>query len=126
MLDGMTAYTPPGWPPAVPPPGAPGFADRARGFLLDLCPPDYRGYPVLARHLPLLVRFTARLLAAQLVGTDTATAALRADMAGFVDGRAIEDGLRTLRAEKARLEAAILAVSLIERVLRGEEFVARL
>ncbi len=110
----------------MPPPAAPGFERRARAWLLDLCPPEYRGYPVLARHLSLLARFAARQLAAQRAGTEATIGALRADMTGFVEVAAIEEALRVLRAEQQRIDQAILAVSLIERVLRGEDFVPRL
>ncbi len=119
-------YLPPGWPSAVRPPGAPGFERSVVAWLLDLCPPEYRGYPPLRRHPQLLVRFTARLLAAQRNGADTALASLRADMAGFIEPPAIEDGVRILRAEQQRLDQAILAVSLVERVLRGHVFVPRM
>ncbi|MFV0459180.1 MAG: hypothetical protein ACK5MT_10500 [Actinomycetales bacterium] len=120
------AYVPPGWPAAVPPPGAPGFERRAVGWLLDLCPPDYRGYPPLTRHPLLLVRCTARLLAAQRVGTENAIATLRADLAGYVEPPTVEDGLRVLRAEQQRLDATMLAVSLVERVLRGHRFTPKM
>ncbi len=119
-------YLPPGWPQAVRPPGAPGFERSVIAWLFDLCPPEYRGYPQLRRYPQLLVRLTARLLAAQRNGTDSALAALRADMAGFVDPPAIEDGLRILRAEQQRLDRTILAVSLVERVLRGQVFTPRM
>lgn len=119
-------YVPPGWPRQLPPPGAPGLERRIVNYLLDLSPPDYRGYPPLRRQPVLLVRFTARLLAAQRHGTDAAIAALRADMAGHLPPPAIEEGLRLLRAEQQRLDREIVAVSLIEQVLRGHTFVARL
>ncbi len=51
---GVTA--PPGWPRAVPDPESPEFADRVVGWLLDLCPPDYRGHHVLRRHPVILAR----------------------------------------------------------------------
>jgi hypothetical protein len=43
--------TPPGWPREVRPPDAPGWEHTAAAWLLDLCPPEYRGYPALRRHL---------------------------------------------------------------------------
>lgn len=119
-------YVPPGWPSAVPPPGAPGFERRVTAWLLDLCPPEYRGYPLLGRQPLVLIRFAARLLAAQRTGMDTAVASLRADLAGLVAPQAIEDGMRLLRAEQQRLDSAMLAVHLVERVLRGHRFVAKL
>ncbi len=119
-------YVPPGWPAEVPPPGAPGFERRLQAWLLDLCPPDYRGYPLLLRQPLLLIRLTARLLAAQRAGTDAAIAALRADLAPFIEPKAIEDGLRVLWAEQQRLDRTMLAVSLVEQVLRGRQYVPRM
>ena len=48
---------PPGWPRAVRPPGAPGWEHTAVAWLLDICPPEYRSYPVLRRHDVVLARF---------------------------------------------------------------------
>ena len=47
--------TPPGWPRAVPDPEDPEFPARVVGWLLELCPPDYRGHEVLRRHPKLFV-----------------------------------------------------------------------
>ena len=55
----MTTPLPPGWPPAVRPPGSPDWERTAVEWLLDLCPADYRGYPVLRRH-PLALAALAR------------------------------------------------------------------
>lgn len=126
--DGVVSdgYLPPQWPDRVPGLDHPQFEARARGFLLDLCPPEYRGYPELGRHLLLLVRLTARQLAAQRVGTENAAAALRADLTDFVGVDVVEDGLRILRAEQYRLEHQMAQVSVLEQALRGGRFVRRL
>ena len=52
-------YVPPGWPSRVRPPGAPDWEVTAVEFLLDCCPSDYRGYPVLRRHPAVLARFAS-------------------------------------------------------------------
>ena len=44
--------TPPGWPRAVPDPESPAFPDKVVGWLLDLCPPDYRGHDGVDHGLP--------------------------------------------------------------------------
>ena len=49
--------SPPGWPAAVRPPGAPDWEATAMAWLLDLCPPEYRTYPALRRHPVVLARF---------------------------------------------------------------------
>ena len=46
----MSSHTPPGWPEGVPPHGVPDWEKAATNWLLDLCPPDYRGYPALRKH----------------------------------------------------------------------------
>ena len=122
----MDAYTPPGWPGQVPPPGAPGWEHRAVAWLLDLCPPEYRGYPVLARHPLLLVRLTARLVSAQQSGTQSARAALRADLSGYLPTTVVAEGLAVLDAEQQRLAEVSGSVQLVERALRGQVFVPRL
>ncbi len=120
------AYTPPGWPAAVPPPGVPGWERRAVAWLLDQCPHEYRGYPVLARHPLLLVRLAARQVSAQHAGTQSARAALRADLSGYLPTAVVAEGLAVLDAEQQRLAAAAEAVQLVERAMRGQVFVPRL
>ena len=75
----------------------PGWERRARAWLLDACPPEYRGYPVILRHPVLLVRLAARQVAGQAAATDTALATVRADLAGVLG----EAGVATLEARHA-------------------------
>jgi hypothetical protein len=51
--------TPPGWPRAVPDPESPEFGDRVVGWMLDLCPPDYRSHEVFRRYPVVLARLAA-------------------------------------------------------------------
>lgn len=122
----MTAYLPPGWPAEVPPPGTSSWERQAVAWLLDLCPHEYRGYPVLQRHPLLLVRLAARHVAAQQAGIATAVAQLRADLAGFLPGPVVTEGLEVLETERQRLAATSHAVMVVERAMRGEVFVPRL
>ena len=46
----MAAYTPPGWPAGVHPPGSEEFESTAVTWLLDVVPPDYRLHGVLRRY----------------------------------------------------------------------------
>ena len=79
--------TPPGWPRQVRPPGAPGWEHTAVAWLLDICPPEFRSYPVLRRHDVVLARFAVLHVeacqAAVRRGLSEARAALRdvADLA---------------------------------------------
>ena len=43
--------------PGCRPPDAPRWELTAEAWLLDLCPPEYRGYPTLRRHVVVLARF---------------------------------------------------------------------
>jgi hypothetical protein len=122
----VTAHVPPGWPQGVPPAGAPGWERRATGWLLDLCPPEYRGYPVVVRHPVLLVRLAARQVAAQAQGTDAALATVRADLADVLLGPVVAEAVQVLEAERERLVGVLRAVELVEFALRGGTFVPRL
>jgi hypothetical protein len=121
-----TAHVPAGWPEGVPPPGAPGWQHRATAWLLDLCPPDYRGYPVLARQ-PLLLAYLAREhVRASGAGLARARASLRAELSGDVAPHVLDEALAVLDDEEARLRAAFRGVEHLEAALRGHTFVPRL
>ncbi len=117
---------PPGWPRQVRPPGAPGWERTAVGWLLDICPPEYRGYPTLRRHDVVLARFAVlHVEACQDAcrrGLSEARGVLR-DVAGL---DVVEAAVDTFQAESARLLAERRAVGLVEEALRGKRFVARL
>ena len=117
---------PPGWPRQVRPPGAPGWEHTAVSWLLDICPPEFRAYPVLRRHDVILARFAVLHVeacqAAILRGLSEARGVLR-DVA---DMNAVEDAVETWQSEAARLLGERRAVGLVEEALRGKRFVARL
>jgi hypothetical protein len=117
---------PPGWPAAVPPPGAPEWERRAVGWLFELCPPEYRGYPVLVRHPLLLARLAAEQVAAGLAGGRHGLATLRGDLAAHLPPDAIEAAVGVYEQEALRLAAVGRAVAAVTRALRGERYVPRL
>ncbi|MGJ7442122.1 hypothetical protein [Aquipuribacter sp. MA13-6] len=118
---------PPGWPRSVPPPGTPGFVDRAVGWLLDVCPPEYREHPVLLKHPPVLAWLAARHVAAQVEAGTVALAQARADLASRgVDGRTVEEVLEVLHSESTRLRAAARGCELLAGALQGSRWVPRL
>ncbi|MFP5347526.1 MAG: hypothetical protein ACLGIA_10920 [Actinomycetes bacterium] len=117
---------PPGWPRAVPPPGAPGWQRRAVGWLLDLCPADYRGHAVLARQPHVLAYLAAEHVRSSLEGVARARAGLRAELSALVPPQVVEAALEVLDAEEARLRAAQHAVVLVTNALRGIAYVPRL
>lgn len=121
-----TAHVPAGWPEQVPPPGAPGWQQRAMSWLLDLCPADYRGYPVLARQ-PLLLAYLAREhVRASGAGLVRARGSLRAELGGDVAPHVLDEALAVMDEEEARLRATFRGVEHLEAALRGHTFVPRL
>ena len=122
----VSAHVPPGWPDAVPPPGAPGWERRAVSWLLDLCPADYRGYPLLGKQPRLLAYLAGQHVRASLDGVARATAGLRSHVAGQLDPQVVDDALAVLDAEQARLLAAVRAVDLVATALGGARYVPRL
>lgn len=122
----MTPHAPPGWPAPVPPPDVEGWRRRAVGWLLDLCPPEYRGYPVVTRQPVVLARLAARHVEASLEAQRRATATARVDLRDHVPPQVLDELLETLDVEQARLLASRRAVALVEEALRGRRFVPRL
>jgi hypothetical protein len=120
------AVVPPGWPRGVLPQGAPGWERSATAWLLDQCPPDYRGYPVLLRHPVALAQLAVHVLVASLGGCRSAQAQARAQLRDVVPPPVVEQVLEALSAEEARLLAAGRAAGLLLRALRGERYVPRL
>lgn len=120
------AYAPPGWPPAVRPPGAPEWEATAVGWLLDQCPPEFRGYPVLRRHPVVLARFTARAVEGQQAASRAGLGEARTRLRDVADPDVVEAAVQAWLAEDARLGGVRRAVDLVEEALRGRRFVPRL
>ena len=118
--------TPPGWPAQVRPPGAPGWERTAVGWLLDLCPPEFRGYAVLRRHDVVLARFAVLHVEACQAAVRRGLSEARASLRDHTDADTVEAAITTWQAEEARLLAERRAVGLVEEALRGRRFVARL
>ena len=117
---------PPGWPRAVRPPGAPGWEHTAVAWLLDLCPPEFRSYPVLRRHDVVLARFAVLHVEACQAAVRRGLSEARAELRDVTDQDTIERAVETWHAEAARLLAERRSVGLVEEALRGRRFVARL
>ncbi len=119
-------YTPPGWPRQVRPPGAPAWVRTATAWLLDLCPPEYRGYPVLRNHEVVLARFALLHVEGMQAAVRRGLSEARGVLRDVVDPDTVEGAILTWQAEQARLGAERRAVGLVEEALRGRRFVARL
>jgi hypothetical protein len=118
--------TPPGWPREVRPPGAPGWERTAVGWLLDQCPPEYRGYPALRRHDVVLARFAVWHVDACLAATRQGLSEARAELRDVAPPEVVEQAVAAWLAEEARLAGVRRAVGLVEEAIRGRRFVARL
>lgn len=123
----MTALVvPPGWPRPVRPPGAPDWERTAAAWLLDICPPEFRGYPLLRRHEVVLARFAVLHVEACQAAVRRGLSEARAVLRDVVDPDTVEAAVITWQAEEARLLAERRAVGLVEEALRGRRFRARL
>ncbi len=117
---------PPGWPAEVPPPGAPGWADDAVRWLLDVCPPEYRGYSGLRRHAVVLARFAVLHVEAMHAAARRGLSEGRTSLRDVADPDVVERAMATWAREEARLTALRRSVGLVEEALRGRRFHARL
>ncbi len=117
---------PPGWPRAVRPPDAPDWERTAISWLLDICPPDFRAYPVLRRHAVVLARFAALHVEGCQTAVRRGLSEARATLREVADPDTVERAVSVWQAEEVRLLAERRAVGLVEEALRGRRFVARL
>ena len=117
---------PPGWPRQVRPPDAPDWERTAVNWLLDLCPPEYRGYPALRRHVVVLARFAVLHVEACQASVRRGLCEARAELRDVAALDVIEAAIGTWQAEEARLAVVRRSVGLVEEALRGRRYVARL
>ena len=108
------------------PPGAPGWEYTAVSWLLDICPPEFRSYPVLRRHDVVLARFAVLHVEACQAACRRGLSEARAELCDVTGQDVIEAAVETWHAESARLMSERRAVGLVEEALRGRRFVARL
>lgn len=123
---GRDGVAPPGWPREVRPPGVPGWERTAVSWLLDLCPPDYRRYAGLRRHVVVLARFAVLHVEANQAAVRRGLSEARADLRDVAEDAVVDAAVQTFLLEDARLLGVRRAVGLVEEALRGRRFVARL
>jgi len=107
----------------VRPPGSADWELTAVAYLLDCCPPEFRLYPVLRRHPVVLARFALRSVEGQARAVETGLAEVRTDLGRFVGPDVVDQAIDTWQRQGALLLRTRRAVELVERALRGEEFV---
>jgi hypothetical protein len=117
---------PPGWPAQVRPPDAPDWERTAMNWLLDICPPEYRGYAALRRHPVLLARFAVLHVEACQAAVNRGLSEARGQLRDVADEQAVEAAVQTWQRESARLIGVRRAVGLVEESLRGRRFRVRL
>jgi hypothetical protein len=123
----MAPYVaPPGWPAQVRPPDAPDWERTAGNWLLDICPPEFRSYPALRRHIVVLARFAVLHVEACQAAARQGLSEARSELRDVADLDTVEAAVQTWHAESARLLAVRRAVGLVEEAVRGRRFVARL
>lgn len=121
-----TRVAPPGWPPEVRPPDAPDWEATAASWLLDLCPPDYRRYTGLRKHVVVLARFALLHVEAGQAACRRGLSEARADLSQVAAPAVVDAAIQTFQLEEARLMSVRRAVGLVEEALRGRRYVARL
>ena len=117
---------PPGWPAAVRPPDAPRWEATAESWLLDLSPPEYRGYATLRRHVVVLARFAVLHVEAGQAACRRGLSEARSGLRDAVPPDVVEEAVATWLTEDARLSAVRREVGLVEDALRGARYRARL
>ena len=122
----MPFVAPPGWPSQVRPPDAPGWEHTAVNWLLDICPPEYRSYPTLRRHVVVLARFAVLHVEASQLACNRGLSQARAELRDVAELDVVEAAVQAWHAESARLIGVRRAAGLVEEALRGRRFVARL
>jgi hypothetical protein len=123
---GAPPVAPPGWPGEVRPPGATDWQRTAVNWLLDICPPEYRGYGVLRRHPVLLARFAVLHVEASQAAVSRGLSEGRGVLRDVAGESEVAAALEIWERESARLLAARRAVGLVEEALRGRRYVARM
>jgi hypothetical protein len=123
---GHRGVAPPGWPRQVRPPDAPDWEATAASWLLDLCPPDYRRFSGLRRHVVVLARFAVLHVEAQQLATRRGLSEIRGDLKDVASGAVVEAAVQTFQLEDARLQAVRREVGLVEDALRGRRYRVRM
>ncbi|HIZ99611.1 MAG TPA: hypothetical protein H9805_13685 [Candidatus Janibacter merdipullorum] len=110
----------------MPPPGVRGWEQAAVTWLLDLCPPDYRGHAVLRRHPAALAWLADQHVEAQVEAMRAAYRTVRVDLGEILPAGTVDALLVCLEHEGLRLRSAQRAIALIRESMDGRLFVERL
>lgn len=122
----MPQLVPPGWPESVLPPQAPDWERSAIGWLLDLCPAEYRAYDVLRKHPVVLARFATGHVGSAVEAARNGIRTARAELRDLVPGEAVEAAIAAYEREGRRLVQVGRQIALVDAAMRGERHVPRL
>ncbi|MFY9914325.1 MAG: hypothetical protein WAK18_06655 [Nocardioidaceae bacterium] len=122
----MNTPVPPGWPRSVPPAHTPGWEDKATAWLLDHCPPDYRGYAGWRKNPIALAWLADRHIDGQVAAMRQAYREARVQLGEHVTAEALAEIMANLEAEGLRLVAAKRSAALLLEAMQGKRFVPRL
>lgn len=87
------------------------------GWLLDHCPAEYRGYPVVRRQPRLLAWLAGHQVDAQLEAARRAYAQVRRDLGASLGPEVVAEALAALEQDGARLIALRRSVRLVADAL---------
>jgi hypothetical protein len=107
-------------------PGSTEWERTAVNWLLDECPPEYRGYPWLRRHPVVLARFAVLHVEAGQAAVARGLSEARGVLRDVADPDEVAAALEIWGCEAARLLGVRRAVGLVEEALRGRRYVARM
>ncbi|MDQ3663202.1 MAG: hypothetical protein M3353_00885 [Actinomycetota bacterium] len=120
------AVSPSGWPAGVRPPDAPDWEATAVAWLLDRCPPEYRGYSGLRRYPVVLARFAALHVEGMQDAGRRGVSEARTALRDVAEPEVVERAVATWQLESERLARLRREVELVEEALRGRRFRRRL
>jgi hypothetical protein len=110
----------------VPPAHTTGWEERAVLWLLDQCPPEYRGYAAWRRHPVALAWLASRHVDGQVVAMREAWREARVALGPHVEPAALPGILEQIEAEGIRLVATARSTRLLLEALQGKVFAPRL
>jgi hypothetical protein len=126
LAPATSTVAPPGWPSQVRPPGTPDWERTATSWLLDICPPEYRGYPGLRRHPAILARFAVLHVEAGQAAVQRGLSEVRGLLRDIASHAEVAAAVDVWQFEGARLIKERREVGLVEEALRGQRYVARM
>ena len=95
-------------------------------FLLDCCPPDFRGYRVRRNHPEVLAQFAVHFVNGQHQASQEGLAEVRTSLSEYVEPDVVEAAAQAWLEQGARLARTRRAVALLDEALRGRVFVRKL